>query len=72
MTMMASRRGSGPAGSDGFADPDPASVVLLSTRDAADYGRRIGASGALGFITKSSLSGDTLWAILRGHVEEGT
>jgi len=58
---------------DGFAvtrellqGPAPPAVVLVSTRDAADYGRRIGTSGATGFITKSRLSGDTLRAILRG------
>lgn len=49
---------------------DPPNVVLVSTREAADYRQRIATSGALGFITKSSLSGDTLLAILRGHVEE--
>ena len=54
------------------ADGDPASIVLVSTREAADYGRRIRDSGATGFITKASLSGDTLQAILRGHQEEGT
>ncbi len=52
------------------ARSDPPDVVLVSTREAADYGRRIPTSGALGFITKSSLSGDTLLAILRKHVEE--
>ena len=58
---------------DGFAvarelrsRPGAPAVVLVSTRDAADYGRRIGNSGAAGFITKSRLSGDTLLALLRG------
>ena len=58
---------------DGFAvarelmqGPAPPAVVLVSTRDAADYGRRIGTSAAAGFITKSRLSGDTLRAILGG------
>ncbi len=61
---------------DGFAvahellqGPGPPAVVLVSTRDAADYGRRIKTSGAAGFITKSRLSGDTLQAILRGQAE---
>jgi CheY-like chemotaxis protein len=49
----------------------PPAVVLVSTADAADYGRRIGESGAIGFITKSHLSGDTLHAILRGETEAG-
>ena len=44
-------------------------VVLVSTAEAADYGRRIAESGAVGFITKSSLSGDTLHAALRGDME---
>lgn len=31
-------------------------VVLISTREAADYGARVGRSGAAGFITKAELS----------------
>jgi DNA-binding NarL/FixJ family response regulator len=45
----------------------PPAVVLVSTMDSADLGRRIETSGARGFITKSRLSGDTLRALL----EEG-
>jgi DNA-binding NarL/FixJ family response regulator len=52
-----------------LAGPRPPIVVLVSTADAGDYGRRIGESGATGFITKSNLSGDTLHALLRGHTE---
>ena len=52
-----------------LASMNPPAVVLVSTREAADYGRRIRDSGALGFITKSNLSGDTLLAILRGNAE---
>jgi len=48
------------------ADSAP-DVVLVSTREAADYGRRVLASGAIGFITKSRLSGDTLRATLRSQ-----
>ena len=51
---------------------DEVAVVLVSTREAADYGRQVRDSGAAGFITKSSLSGDTLLAILRRHKEEPT
>jgi CheY-like chemotaxis protein len=51
----------------GTVAPD---VVLVSTREAADYGRRVSASGAIGFITKSRLSGDTLLATLRGERNE--
>ena len=52
-----------------LAAPRPPVVVLVSTAEAADYGRRIDESGASVFITKSSLSGDTLHAILRGVTE---
>jgi two-component system nitrate/nitrite response regulator NarL len=52
-----------------LAAPRPPVVVLVSTAEAIDYGRRIHESGASGFITKSSLTGDTLHAILRGHTE---
>ena len=45
------------------ADVPPA-VVLISSRDAADYGARIGASGALGFISKGDLSVGALEELL--------
>ena len=45
-------------------------VVLVSTREARDYGHRVRASGAAGYITKSQLSGDTLRAVLRHPGEE--
>ena len=58
---------------DGFgvaaalADRDPApAVVLISSRAATDYGARIAASTALGFIAKGDLSPEALAAILRG------
>ena len=35
-------------------------VVLISTREAADYGGRVARSGAAGFITKAELSADSL------------
>jgi DNA-binding NarL/FixJ family response regulator len=64
---------------DGFAvareivdGPSAAAVVLVSTRDAADYGRRPAGCGAVGFISKSRLSGDTLRAILRKSAKEGS
>jgi DNA-binding NarL/FixJ family response regulator len=64
---------------DGFAvarelvdGPYAAAVVLVSTRDAADYGRRPADCGAIGFISKSRLSGDTLRAILRESTKEGS
>jgi hypothetical protein len=46
-------------------NPAPApAVVLISTREALDYGRQIGDSGAVGFITKSRLSGEALRELL--------
>lgn len=44
---------------------DPPAIVLISSRDASDYGSRIGRSGALGFISKSELSAQTLRAVLK-------
>jgi len=41
-------------------------VVLTSTRDAADFGRRVEQSGARGFIGKSDLSRQGLESLLRG------
>lgn len=40
-------------------------VVLCSVRAAADFGSRIDASGADGFLTKSALTADALRALLR-------
>jgi len=39
-------------------------VVLISSREAEDYGRRIQASGARGFILKSRLSAAAFAALL--------
>ena len=39
-------------------------VVLISSRDADDYGRRVAACGARGFIPKSKLSAATFAALL--------
>ena len=46
-------------------DPTTA-VVLVSSRDAADYGDQIETSGALGFIPKAELSGSALRELLAG------
>jgi DNA-binding NarL/FixJ family response regulator len=46
------------------AEADPPTVVLISTRAAADYGPRIAACGARGFVDKASLSGAALEAVL--------
>jgi DNA-binding NarL/FixJ family response regulator len=39
-------------------------IVLVSTREAADYGARVGRSGAAGFITKAELSAQSLAAVV--------
>jgi DNA-binding NarL/FixJ family response regulator len=39
-------------------------VVLVSSRDAADYGELIPACGARGFVPKGELSGATIRALL--------
>jgi two-component system nitrate/nitrite response regulator NarL len=49
-----------------LADGQAATVVLISSRDAADYGGRIAASGAAGFIAKAELSAARLEALLKG------
>ncbi len=46
---------------DGEAGP---AVVLTSTRDRADYGRRVEQCGAAGFIAKAELSGAALRALI--------
>jgi DNA-binding NarL/FixJ family response regulator len=46
-------------------DEAPPAVVLVSSRDGADYGSLADRSGALGFIPKSQLSGATIEALLR-------
>jgi CheY-like chemotaxis protein len=51
---VARRLAAGPAG-----DPPPV-VVLTSTREACDYGGRIAASPAAGFLPKDQLSGAAL------------
>ena len=56
---------------DGFAvattlssEPEPPAVLLVSSRDASDYGPRLHGCGALGFITKADLSAERLKALL--------
>jgi DNA-binding NarL/FixJ family response regulator len=44
-------------------DPAPA-VVLVSSREASEYGSLVGASGARGFIAKADLSGAALEEVL--------
>ena|SRR5215472_10940054 len=51
--------------------PDPPLIVLISSRDAADYGGRIRARGVAGFISKSDLSARTLGLVLSGYGRSG-
>jgi DNA-binding NarL/FixJ family response regulator len=44
--------------------PHPTAVVLISSRDAATYGSRLGQTSARGFLTKADLSGKALTAII--------
>jgi DNA-binding NarL/FixJ family response regulator len=55
---------------DGFHVADrlrggPSDVVLISSRDASDFGDSIKGSGARGFIAKGELSAATLAEVLR-------
>ena len=45
--------------------PSPPAVILVSSREASDFGEAIGRSPALGFISKPELSGMRLRALLR-------
>lgn len=44
--------------------PEPPAVVLISSRDAAAYGRRLAAAPVRGFIAKRALSGAALAALV--------
>jgi len=43
----------------------PAKVILISSREQRDLGRRVTRSGALGFVPKDRLSGPALAALLK-------
>jgi DNA-binding NarL/FixJ family response regulator len=45
-------------------DPDPPAIILISSREASDYGGRIGRSPARGFVSKTELSARALAALL--------
>jgi DNA-binding NarL/FixJ family response regulator len=54
-------------GRDGFAiaaDLRPTRVILISSRDGADFGPLVERSGALGFVPKHELSGAAVAALL--------
>ena len=44
--------------------PEPPVVILISSRDAVDYGGRIVRCGAQGFIAKADLSGRALGVLI--------
>src|SRR5260370_1647314 len=46
------------------SEPEPPTVVLISSRDAADYGPRLDDCRALGFIAHAHLSAESLVALL--------
>jgi DNA-binding NarL/FixJ family response regulator len=47
-------------------DPDPPAIILISSREASDYGGGIDRSGARGFISKADLSVHAVEAVLEG------
>ena len=47
--------------------PNPPAIVLISSREASDYGGGIERSGARGFISKAELSARALEAVLDGE-----
>jgi hypothetical protein len=51
----------GTSGANGYTP----TIVLTSSRDAADFGPLVGACGARGFVPKAELSGAALHAVLR-------
>ena len=56
--------GDGFAVATALAAADGPAVVLISSREADDYGRRIASCGARGFIAKSKLSAAAFAALL--------
>ena len=46
------------------AEANPPAVVLISSRDAEDYGARLTGCGARGFVAKADLSGASIDALL--------
>jgi CheY-like chemotaxis protein len=47
-------------------EPDPPTIILISSREALDYGSGIERSGADAFISKADLSAHALRAVLDG------
>jgi DNA-binding NarL/FixJ family response regulator len=47
-------------------NPDPPSVILVSSRDSSDFGPLVTRSGARGFVPKAELSGERVQELLPG------
>ena len=45
-------------------DGSPSQIVLISSRDEADFGSLVGESGARGFVSKDALSGAAIEALV--------
>ena len=54
------------------AERSDVAVVLTSTRDALDYGVRLGSCGARGFVSKDELSAEALADVLASGAESGS
>jgi two-component system nitrate/nitrite response regulator NarL len=53
------------------AERSDVAIVLTSTRDALDYGAKLGNCGARGFVPKDALSAEALAAVLADAGEGG-
>ncbi|HTT27899.1 MAG TPA: response regulator [Solirubrobacteraceae bacterium] len=53
------------------AERSGVAIVLTSTRDALDYGPRLGSCGARGFVPKDALSAEALAVVLAGEDDPG-
>jgi len=53
------------------AERSDVAIVLTSTRDAVDFGPRLGNCGARGFVPKDALSAEALAAVLAGDQDLG-
>jgi DNA-binding NarL/FixJ family response regulator len=53
------------------AEHSGVAIVLTSTRDAFDYGPRLGNCGAVGFLPKEALSAESFAAVLAGDEGQG-
>jgi len=49
------------------AERSDVTVVLTSTREALDYGAKLGSSGAVGFLSKDELSAESFAEVLAGR-----